>query len=96
MIPKLKITKTLAILCAVFFFISCNNEVKEHANTVTENTKPDSTKITARDISQIKFTEYALSDMTKNKTSNWQKFTELSNKIEVLRTGDLSFFSSTK
>ena len=43
-----------------------------------------------------KFTEYALSNISKNKTSNWQKFNELSNKIEVLKTGDLSFFRDDK
>jgi len=96
MISKLKITKISAFLCAVFFVISCNNDVKEETTTISEITKTDSTKITTNDISQIKFTEYALSDMTKDKTSNWQKFNELSDKIEVLRTGDLSFFRDDK
>ena len=76
--------------------MSCNPDVKNESAIVDEITTIDSSIITANDISKIKFTEYALSKITQNKTSNWQKFNELSNKIELLRTGDLSFFRDDK
>lgn len=76
--------------------MSCNPDVKNESAIVEEITTIDSSIITANDISKIKFTEYALSKITQNKTINWQKFNELSNKIELLRTGDLSFFRDDK
>ncbi len=76
--------------------MSCNPDVKNESAIVEEITTIDSSIITANDISKIKFTEYALSKITQNKTINWQIFNELSNKIELLRTGDLSFFRDDK
>ena len=76
--------------------MSCNPDVKNESAIVEKITTIDSSIITANDISKIKFTEYALSKITQNKTINWQKFNELSNKIELLRTGDLSFFRDDK
>ena len=76
--------------------MSCNPDVKNESAIVEEITTIDSSIITANDISKIKFTEYALSKITQNKTINWQIFNELSNKIELLRTGDFSFFRDDK
>lgn len=88
--------KISCVLLVTFSLISCNNDQKNEAASVDEIVQIDSTIITAKDISQINFTEYAFSDITQNKTSNWQKFNELSDKIELLKTGDLSFFKDDK
>ncbi|MFT5217333.1 MAG: hypothetical protein ACI83H_002470 [Glaciecola sp.] len=90
------IIKIFTFLSITLFILSCNPDVKNESAIVEEITTIDSSIITANDISKIKFTEYALSKITQNKTSNWQKFNELSNKIELLRTGDLSFFRDDK
>ena len=90
------IIKIFTFLSITLFILSCNPDVKNESAIVDEITTIDSSIITANDISKIKFTEYALSKITQNKTSNWQKFNELSNKIELLRTGDLSFFRDDK
>ena len=90
------IIKIFTFLSMTLFILSCNPDVKNESAIVDEITTIDSSIITANDISKIKFTEYALSKITQNKTSNWQKFNELSNKIELLRTGDLSFFRDDK
>lgn len=92
-----KIFKISSLILLLFIIIGCNS--KEEASTrdiEVDSVKTDSTKITSRDIAQLKFTEYALSDIAKSKTSNWQKFNELTEKIEILKTGDLSFFSDDK
>jgi len=90
------IIKIFVFLSITLFIISCNTDVKNENTIDEEITAIDSSIITAKDIAKIKFTEYALSNISKNKTSNWQKFNELSNKIEVLKTGDLSFFRDDK
>ena len=90
------IIKIFTFLSITLFILSCNPDVKNESAIVDEITTIDSSIITANDISKIKFTEYALSKITQNKTINWQKFNELSNKIELLRTGDLSFFRDDK
>ena len=85
------------LLVALFTFC-CKSKIKNEANidTTIESIIIDNSQITAKDIAQINYTEYALSDLTQNKTSNWQKFNELSDKIELLKTGDLSFFRNDK
>lgn len=90
------IFKFFQILLIVLFISSCNSEVKNEPEITDKTTTIDNTKITTSDIKKIKFTEYALSSLTKNKTANWQKFNELTEKIEVLKTGDLSFFRDDK
>lgn len=94
-------TQLNSIQILVFIFLSClitscNKDVKIEPSVITETENNDSTKITAKDIAKIKYTEYALSDLTQNKTANWQKFIELSDQIEILKTGDLSFFRDDK
>lgn len=90
------IIKIFTFLSTSLFILSCNPDVKNESAIVEKTTAIDSSIITAKDVAKIKFTEYALSKITQNKTSNWQKFNELSNKIELLRTGDLSFFRDDK
>jgi hypothetical protein len=87
--------KIFFVLCSVISISSCKTETKKETSVDTD-TKIDSTQITAKDIASIKYTEYALSDLAQQKTSNWQTFRELSNKIDVLKTGDLSFFKDDK
>jgi hypothetical protein len=81
---------------AILFFLSCNTQTTNKNNTDKETLVIDNSKITAKDISKLKYTDYALSSLTKTKIENWQKFHELTDKIEVLKTGDLSFFTDDK
>lgn len=87
----------ISILFLVILFISsCNNQTTNNSNIIEEIETIDSSQITSRDITKLKYTDFALSNLTKSKTSNWQKFNELTDKIEILKTGDLSFFSDDK
>ena len=94
-------TQINSIIILSFVFLSClmtscDKEVKIEPSVSSETKNSDSTKITAKDIAKIKYTDYALSDLTQSKTADWQKFIELSNQIEILKTGDLSFFRDDK
>ena len=95
---KQNILKISISFLVILFFIGCNNEASKinEANPIEETTVIDSSKITSRDIAKLEYTEFALSNLTKSKTSNWQKFKELTDKIETLKTGDLSFFKDDK
>jgi hypothetical protein len=87
----------ISILFLVILFISsCNTQTTNNSNIIEEIETIDSSQITSRDITKLKYTDFALSNLTKSKTSNWQKFNELTDKIEILKTGDLSFFKDDK
>ena len=53
-------------------------------------------KPTAKDIENIEYVEYALSDAAENATKDWVKFQELLIQIEALKRADLSFFKDDK
>ena len=69
------------------------NDVNNEAAQVNGATAQ---KITEKDISQIKYTEYVLSDLAEIETKDWLKFQELKTHIENLKRGDTSFFKDDK
>ena len=79
----------------LFVNLSCNkgNEVIEE---LPQNTSAEENKITIKDIEQIKYTEFALSDLSEKYTRNWLKFQEFLSQIEILKKGNLSFFKDDK
>ena len=93
---KLRILYPFIISSIVLFVnLSCNrsNEVIEE---LPQNTSSKENKITIKDIEQIKYTEFALSDLSENYTRNWLKFQEFLSRIEILKKGDLLFFKDDK
>lgn len=80
----------------LLFFLSCNSKTTNETIIVEETVAIDSSKITTKDIAKLEYTDFALSNLSKSKTINWQKFNELTDKIETLKTGDLSFFKDDK
>lgn len=80
----------------LLFFLSCNSKTTNETIIVEETVAIDSSKITTKDIAKLEYTDFALSNLSKSKTINWQKFNELTVKIETLKTGDLSFFKDDK
>ena len=59
-------------------------------------TSTEFAKIASQDIKDIKFTEYALSDLAKKEVANWTKFKDLDVEIENLKNGSISFFKDDK
>jgi hypothetical protein len=88
--------KILILFLVILFISSCNTQTTNDSIIIEQIETIDSSQITSRDITKLKYTDFALSNLTKSKTSNWQKFNELSDKIEILKTGDLSFFRDDK
>ena len=85
------IRNSIIILLSLCLFLSCPTE--SESDQQDENREQDSSKkVSAKDIEAIRYTEYALSDAAADVTRDWLKFHELANQIELLKSGDLSFF----
>jgi hypothetical protein len=85
------------MVCLLFLVIQiqCKGTEKENISDTQANDIA-SHQITIKDISQIKYTEYALSDLAKKETNNWISFNLLSTEIENLKKGNYSFFVDDK
>ena len=84
----------VAGLVLLIIFACKNGQDQEEDSSTSTNSK--SQKITSRDIEQLQYTEFALSDLAESATKDWLKFHELQSQIEILKKGDLSFFREEK
>lgn len=82
----------MAYLLVLALHLQCKNDTKVKLQDTTVETR----QITNKDIEQIKFTEYVLSDLAERKTKDWIKFQNLLDQIEILKKGDVSFFKDDK
>lgn len=71
--------------------VGCNSKSGDTTVKVADQEK-DSERITAKDIANLKFTDYALSAEAKDAVLDWQRYQELMTQIEFLKQGDFSFF----
>jgi len=76
----------------LFLNLSCNKTNPSNEKALQKVTSKE-LKVSEKDINQIKFTEFTLSDLTEKHTIDWLKFQELQKEINLLKKGDLSFFS---
>ncbi|MFK7783068.1 hypothetical protein [Psychroserpens sp.] len=80
-----------AFICLIV--IGCKTETQDHGeessinNTVSKN-------ITKKEIENLKYNDYLLSQDASNTVRDWQKYQELSTQIEYLKTAELSFFKN--
>ena len=94
--PRVKLVFSYFVcLLILALHIQCKDNNKEN-NTDVQTNSNETQRITTKDISQIKYTEYVLSDLAKEKTNDWLKFNLLSTEIKNLKNGDLSFFTDDK
>jgi len=93
---KLKI-KNLILLSSLILFLnsSCDKTSQSSENNL-EEVSSEKLKVNANDISQLKYTEFALSNLSEKSTEDWLKFQELQEEIVILKKGDLSFFKDEK
>ncbi len=92
-----QIVSRFILLLVLSLSIQCKKI--EEPNLEQEQEQEPSTeiaKITAQDISDIKYTEFVLSDLAKKEVENWTKFKTLEAEIENLKKGSLSFFRDDK
>jgi hypothetical protein len=93
---KLKI-KNLILLSSLLLFLNsgCNNTTESSEKNL-EEVSSKKLKVNANDISQLKYTEFVLSNLSEKSIEDWLKFQELQEEIEILKKGDLSFFKDEK
>ena len=93
---KLK-TTFLYILSSLilFLYFSCNRNTETSKKNLQEVNSEDF-KVSAKDIDNIKYTEFALSNLSENAIENWLKFHELQEEITLLKKGEMSFFKDDK
>lgn len=82
--------KSIAILFGFISIFSCK---EKNTNLNTNPTIYKEIKITTKDIENIKFTDYALSNLSELKIENWLTFQELNSQVEILKKGDLAYFN---
>ena len=81
--------KIFSILTVLLLFISCK---KTQETTPEETEKQQSKNVTEKDISKLKYTEYALDSKTEVIIKDWQEYYQLKDIIDNVKKGDLSFF----
>lgn len=93
---KLK-TISPIVLCSIILCmnLSCD-KTAQSKESVLQNANSKEFKVSAKDINQIKYTEFVLSNLSKKSTEDWLKFQELHEGIILLKRGDLSFFKDDK
>ncbi len=92
---KLKTLYLFKLSCIILFLnLSCDKTTQSGEKILQEVNSEF--KVSAYDINQIKFTEFALSDLTEKYTRDWLKFQEFQEEIDRLKKGDLTFFINDK
>lgn len=78
------------LLLSVLILMSCKSD--PNANEAVAETQEKSYAITAEDIENLDYEDYVLSSKSENAIADWQKFVDLQNNIEFLKSANLSFF----
>lgn len=85
-----KLIISFAILFSLILIFNCKEKKSEiDSNPVTY----EEINITQKNIEGIKYTEYALSNLSEKQIEDWLRFQELNSQIEILKKGDLAFFN---
>ena len=85
------------ILFVISLFILCFSCKKTQENTSADTTEQsNSQEITEKDISNIKYVEYALDSKTEDTIEDWVEYSQLQDIITDIKKGDLSFFNDNK
>jgi hypothetical protein len=79
----------------LFVLLGCKKQGEQVEEPSSKSISLDH-RITANDIEQLNYTEFALSDLAEDATRDWLKFQELQTQIDILKKGDLSFFKDDK
>ena len=95
MISVKKITSFICTVILFVFVLACN-EKPEPAEEINTRELQESVTLTAKDIEQIDYVEYVLSDTSEKATTDWIKFQEFQLQIEALKKGNLSFFKDDR
>ena len=85
-------TVLLAFLSFCFLITSCKEDKVSEVIVETQE-QIDAKKISQKDIESIRYDDFGLSTDSQKAVADWQKFQELNTQIELLKKGDLVYFS---
>lgn len=83
--------KFLYCIILISIVFSCQ---KNNNNDETNQLKAKSDEISAKDINNLKYTDYILDVEAKKLLIDWQQFQELNIQMDYLKQGDLNFFKN--
>ncbi|RLD28454.1 MAG: hypothetical protein DRI75_06625 [Bacteroidetes bacterium] len=93
---KLKIVNLFLLSSLILFLNFSCKKTSQTSEEILNEISSEKSKVSAKDIDQIKYTEFALSNLSEKSTQDWLKFKELQEEIDILKKGDLSFFEDDK
>ena len=96
MISSFIVIRNSVVFCLIIFLFGCLNTEKLESNSIPQISSIDSSQVTTQNISNLKYTEYVLSDISKIKVRDWQKLNDLMDIIEEVKLGNLSFLNNDK
>lgn len=73
--------------------VNCKSDTKV-VNSVPTTDIQNAKRITKKEIENLKYNDFGLSNDARTAVSDWQKYQELSTQIEYLKKADISFFKS--
>lgn len=79
----------LAIGCLLI--VGCNSKTEQSSSELAKQ-EMDAERVTAKDIANLKYTDYVLSPDANEAVVNWQRYQELMAQIDFLKQADFSFF----
>ena len=85
-------TVLLAFLSICFLITSCKSDKVSEVVVETQEQK-DAKIISQKDIESIRYDDFGLSSDSQKTVEDWQKYQELKIQIELLKKGDLIYFS---
>jgi hypothetical protein len=83
--------KHVAFFLSLFLVLGCKSKTEQTTTDASDQEK-DSERITAKDIENLKYTDYVLSAEAKEAVLNWQRYQELTMQLDYLKKADFSFF----
>ncbi len=84
------------VMFSLFFVFACKNTTTTQKNEEKLEETIENSKITSKNIENLKFNDYVLSSDSERLIVSWQKYREFSNQIEFLKKADFSFFGGEK
>ena len=83
----------LAFLSFCFLITSCKSDKVSEVILETPE-QIEARTISKKDIESIRYDEFWLSQDSQKAVNDWQKFQELNDQVDLLKKGDITYFSS--
>ncbi|GGW56411.1 hypothetical protein DFQ11_101611 [Winogradskyella epiphytica] len=88
----MKIKFLVLFLCGAVL-LCCGDDPKSEIKVENQEQSEGHSRITAKTIEDLKYTDYVLSSEAEDVVSTWEKYRELDTQISYLKKADFSFFN---